>query len=215
MRIVSGSFQRDILEYHTTEERGNECAEVMEMKVYERELEVQWFSPQLRNKATFLELRQERFIVEYINFWFDADNPSMIAYELEVACKWEAWDYAHVLLRQGAIGSRKCWDWLYRAGVGFTDPLFQTVLSTMPKLSQPDLNHLLHRAAWRDDFPGVSALAALGADLDSRPIADCPEMPCQSKEMREHLEAIASKLQKRKILESINASCGRPMRRRM
>lgn len=215
MRIVSGSFQRDILEYDTTEERDTEYAEVMNMKVFERELEVHWCSPQLRNKAALLELCQERFIVEYINFWFDSDNPSMMTYELEVACKWEAWDYAHVLLRNDAIGSRKCWDWLYRAGVGFTDPLFQTVLGAMPKLTQPDLNHLLHRAAWRDDFPGVSALVALGANLDSRPIANCPEMPCQSEEMREHLEAIASMLQKRKMLALLNTISCKPVRRRM
>lgn len=215
MRIVSGSFQRDVLQYDTMQERDTEFADVMEMKVFERELEVHWCSPQLRNKAALLELRQDRFIVEYINFWFDADNPSMMTYELEVASQWWAWDYAHVLLRNGAIGSPKCWHWLYRAGVGFTDPLFQTVLGTMPKLTQQDLNQMLHRAVWRDDVPGVSALIALGADLNSRPVADCEEMPCQSEEMRQHLESIACMLQKRKMLTSINAGCGRPMRRRM
>ncbi|KAB7628883.1 hypothetical protein [Stenotrophomonas rhizophila] len=215
MRIVSGSFQRDVLQYDTMQERDTEFADVMEMKVFERELEVHWCSPRLRNKAALLELLQDRFIVEYFNFWFDADNPSMMTCELEVACQWRAWDYAYVLLRKGAIGSRECWELLCRAGVGFTDPLFQTVLSTTPKLTQQDLNQMLHRAAWRDDFAGVSALVALGADLNSRPIADCAEMPCHSEEMRDHLDAIACMLQKRKILTSINAGCGRPMRRRM
>lgn len=160
--------------------------------------------------STYHALHSVSTVMEHENFHFDADDADMMERELQWACEKAHTDYIAALVRHGAQVNPGCVIALCdRSACDSLFPCIAFLFERVVAPSQADLNAMLHEAAWRDNFKTVAYVVARGADIHSRPTYaghTSKEIPCQSEEMREHLEIVAVAQQRQALHEAIGSS---------